>query len=1402
MSEHDIIELRTFNVNNTNESDTEYHEIKNEVLLDTTFSPETPAKLPNAYDFFTQFDVKSSKKQAKKKKKSRKKDSSNIMDIITSELASEAPLVKNVITKVYYSKEQESYLEKTPRFQKIYRRNQPWRGDVEHGWSHKPLNLSPVFPRVLENAIAKDEIIPVQYVEPVMFNDIISEYQEYDTNKSTKFLDIALKNITFLHHHDFSLEKLLSVKLIDCYEEYCGNQKEIEETLKNIEINKKTRDNLKQQLINISSNKKEDLRFDQTVLKYTGKFLHLKDKYYQMVDTEKELQHKVKSLWADIEIIRHKSGSRDTEYVIEMTNNVLDDEYFEKEWTQVFENEYSDMLDRLEYEYVNKYLEYKEFKLNYEAGDRERIKTSRPKLHIDQDKLKEEVDEIVNKIVVKEKTYIALKVNKLAKNDLSENKTKHNYKFKIYVDNVFVCESESITSQLKFNYVDFIDILSIQILPNNTSLDIFLCEDEIKVSSINVNLSKIRISISTANFRREKFVYNNTVEPTAQYIGSGFEIKEIVAKNKVRLKTSNMFKGKLCTVAEVNIKIGWSDRLNENQLESIKESMSNGRQIKRMLHGIDKPNVGLLTDIIENIYDKKVSDDAHLIKALQDACKSTVQDDVTFKINENNSEFVRLKLLHLRNSGGFDDITEKMVPLFASQISTEQLYCLQKTEEKEFHLQYLEANTDMDPIDLQRFMSVKYMEKLNVKLKKNLNEFLLKKTYKDVVRDYKDLSLRGIFSNQSNFDLEATTNIAKQQLLSECLIKEHEISITILRAFNLLDRNTAIISEDVEDNDSIAGFKVRPLRPFIRTNYHGVSVQSSTAIGCHPTWNHTMKIKTKLSPLSSIHVNVYDECKVDVSEAYSDEEPSSLSKSVHYRYYNKWLGTVQIPLYTVLSLGSLRGTFKITSPPLLFGYDSSEPKESKSIIPEVMQLMKKETSFLTLHITTNLFHLGGFQGYTQPVPNSEDDLIITHLNTFVTDYLNEFPSRNISLTFIDSSAKNKCVTEFLQPIPLPDSEWFPKDPKRTESAVSKSSGHSKSSSSKSSRRKLSIATNGEDKESESSVHENIWKGAETRVDPVSKSMDAAVRYVALIPTYEIAETHVVTLRGKELLKVLYGSPLDHTLLLACYFLHLGIRCWVVTGLALPRGLSTYVLVKYDLRNRVVMSKDPQKSRGFLSRNDGKQYTWFVYDAVSGERFELRDAGCPLKTVSYAFDAENIWVNIQSSQDCESVSFDFTRSSDWQPVFEDPLFIMKQPPLIDSGLYSAPPEIEQLRSSLEAKVKSKVQKWRSHMKTIWNRYCSSLLREMLPHWEYWAFNPMEPRPVPGQRLKQLMVTYKMFGFPLNLPYVSAKSVTSGVKSTGVHLNDDPAVEFGLAVEVYAYPNNVLSVWVFLASITRI
>ncbi|CAH0584556.1 unnamed protein product [Chrysodeixis includens] len=1391
------LELHTFPSDNSVENDIqEYHEIKQDTTLDdieTSFSSKQSSRPINENDFFTNYDVKTEPKKHLKKKKGKKKDkTSNLMDIISSEIAaSVAPVTENIVTFIDRTKAQRNnYLRNIPlSIRKQYRQ---FNNDAENGWRYKPVDISPIFPRVLENAVTEDCFIPVEYVDPCTINDIISKNNDPSVDIPTKFLDISINNITFKHHHLFSLEKLLCIKVIEYYNKYESTLRLIKDIEKDIKVNRETINNLKKDLIKVSPSKKDDIRFDKTVRKYTLKLLQLKNKFEDLIKIKKETSHKIKSLWSDVETVREKKGIIETPYTLKTTKTILDETDNQKKWNEIFNMEYIDRLDKIEYEYVTDYLEYKEAKSEQKSNANKKL--LKPKLHIDETEIKNEVVAIVNNVIGKDQIDIYLKKDEsiLTDKKIGARFLKHDYNFLIYVDDVFVCESEHYSSNEMFS-VEFTENFSVQILPNNKTIKIVLLENDKKVAYLIIKLSDVKKPDASVEFVAKNLVYEDIIEPNSKYVGSGFTIKEIAHANKVRLKSNNIFKEKLYTYCEINMKVGWNDKLEENQTEAIKSSMEIGKKIKGLLHGTEKPQLEVFIDIINKIYEKDITEDENMIEQLRKLTKMSVTNNDNFPLDEADPDIIRFKLLHLRNIGGFTSIEKKLVPQHASQISTEQLNCFQKTHEREFDMDYLnDKEMEMDPIELQRFVGAKYVQKLNKNMLRNLNEHLLQKTHKDVVREH-NLSFRSLFSNQSNVGTLATaSNSTKQQILKESLRKEQEIHVTVLRAFNLLDRTSTVLEEATEDDEKIAGFKVRPLRPFVRVSYKGASAQTVTTIGCHPTWSHTLKLNTKLEPLSSIYINIFDEFKSNIVEGFSEEDQSN--KTVHYRYYNKWLGTVHVPLHAVLTLGTIRGTFKITTPPLLFGYEALHTKESTSLIPEITQLMRKDTAFITLEVTTSLSQLGGLHAYSQPLPNSvEDDYLIKHLNNFVTEYTNEFPKRNISLTFIDSVGRNKCVTQFLQPIPLPERDFIPKN-QRCESAVSKLSGFSKSSSSSGRRRDL------EGDRVSQNERDSVYSVRDP--DGLSRMMNACMRYVSLIPSYEVTESHSVVLQGLELLKVLHGSPLDHTILLASYFLYLGIKCWVAIGLGIPRGHSSYVLIKHDLTTRRIVLDNDQLFRrsGFLNKSDG--FTWYVCDASSGEKHELRDVGCPLKTVDYVFDNENIWVNMQTSQDCESMSFDFTRSSEWQPVFDKTVFVMKQPVVTDNELYSPPPSVDGLRAALDTKIKAKVQKWRPHMKTIWNRYCSTLLREMLPQWEYWTFNPTGPKPGFSQKLKHLMVTFKIFGFPLNMAYVNTKSVLAAVKSTGLHVTDDPNVEFALAVDVCAYPNNVLSVWVFLASITRI
>ena len=60
---------------------------------------------------------------------------------------------------------------------------------------------------------------------------------------------------------------------------------------------------------------------------------------------------------------------------------------------------------------------------------------------------------------------------------------------------------------------------------------------------------------------------------------------------------------------------------------------------------------------------------------------------------------------------------------------------------------------------------------------------------------------------------------------------------------------------------------------------------------------------------------------------------------------------------------------------------------------------------------------------------------------------------------------------------------------------------------------------------------------------------------------------------------------------------------------------------------------------------------------------------------------------------------------------------------------------------------------------------------------------------------------MSGFPINMPFTDVDAIVETVNATGVHSNESSDMEFALAVYVHPYPNSVLSVWVYVASLIK-
>ncbi|XP_013080825.2 coiled-coil and C2 domain-containing protein 2A-like isoform X2 [Biomphalaria glabrata] len=304
-------------------------------------------------------------------------------------------------------------------------------------------------------------------------------------------------------------------------------------------------------------------------------------------------------------------------------------------------------------------------------------------------------------------------------------------------------------------------------------------------------------------------------------------------------------------------------------------------------------------------------------------------------------------------------------------------------------------------------------------------------------------------------------------------------------------------------------------------------------------------------------------------------------------------------------------------------------------------------------------------------------------------------------------------------------------------------------------------------------------------DP-DKAMELAARYVSLIPF--VADTALfpgqcdIWSTCNQFMKMLCGDEEEHAVLLTNYFLGMGKQAWLMLGNAIPEGRTAYVLT--------------EDSSGHF----------FIWNARSGEKFSVYDNYCPIQVVGCVINEANIYANIQQYDKPSQLNFDFKNSKNWQS------FYTKSFP--SRGLASCQPNqlhyrrkdkkfeglVMELQEKIEQLLKNKIMEWRSRYITRWNRHCTQIMRKLLPKLEENCGKPIAETEL--RDLEDSFKSYKVSGFPLNIPYTDMDNITETVFSTGVHAQETSEVEFALAVYVHGYTNNVMSIWIYVASLLRL
>lgn len=149
-------------------------------------------------------------------------------------------------------------------------------------------------------------------------------------------------------------------------------------------------------------------------------------------------------------------------------------------------------------------------------------------------------------------------------------------------------------------------------------------------------------------------------------------------------------------------------------------------------------------------------------------------------------------------------------------------------------------------------------------------------------------------------------------------------------------------------------------------------------------------------------------------------------------------------------------------------------------------------------------------------------------------------------------------------------------------------------------------------------------------------------------------------------------------LLTCYYLELGYDSWLILGNSLSYSETCFVLIK-----------------------DMGEY--YIIDPTTGKRFSCKDIYCPLEKVYGLVNPFNFWANIQRENRVFMTHFDVNKGMDWRPLFNRVSDIPKEPVHDLNFRYQLSYGTGDLQKLIQSKIVKKISAWRSHRKTVWNRF---------------------------------------------------------------------------------------------------
>jgi hypothetical protein len=271
--------------------------------------------------------------------------------------------------------------------------------------------------------------------------------------------------------------------------------------------------------------------------------------------------------------------------------------------------------------------------------------------------------------------------------------------------------------------------------------------------------------------------------------------------------------------------------------------------------------------------------------------------------------------------------------------------------------------------------------------------------------------------------------------------------------------------------------------------------------------------------------------------------------------------------------------------------------------------------------------------------------------------------------------------------------------------------------------------------------------------------------------------------------------------------------FLVQGNGIPEGETVYVMLRIKDQSQLAA---PQL---YESKN------YLIINPSTGHCYCAADSSCPLKAIHLIATPYNLYANIQATDHPKHLLYDLQNPRAWRSFFHPQNY-----PYPTFGLHSVQEEVlykesnhshaVEIENNVKEAIRVNYRRWRSkrlRSATTFHPDACAVVTETLARLEEWkryglagdqdtqttAVSGVEAISVFEQeiqaKLRTVLRSRVLHGFPINLPYTDTESILAEIKSYCIHEIKHPEVQFVLGVRAIPIVNNIVSLWIYIGTL---